>query len=321
MAEKPVLWLTRRLPEAVEARAARDYEAVLNPEDVQYDAAAIIERSQDMDAILTCATERFDAAVIEKLARRVRVVATYSVGYEHIDTETATRRELLVTNTPDVLTAATADLTLLLILGAARRAHEWGSLLRDGRWGRWNAIDLLGTDVTGRRLGIFGMGRIGQAVAERASGFRMKIHYHNRNRLAPEIEGDAVWHDNVESLLGVSEILSLNSPSTPETEGFLDARRIALLPDSAIVINSSRGNVIDDDALIAALKDGKLAAAGLDVFAGEPMLDPRYLGLPNAFLMPHIGSATLETRNAMGFRALDNIDAVFAGREPPDRIA
>jgi lactate dehydrogenase-like 2-hydroxyacid dehydrogenase len=193
-------------------------------------------------------------------------------------------------------------------------------MLREGRWGRWVSTELLGTEVTGKRLGILGMGRIGRAVARRARGFDMEIHYFNRNRLPPELEDDAVYHASAEDMLPRCDFLSINCPATPETHHFLDSERIALLPDSAIVVNSARGTIVDDDALITALRSGKLAAAGLDVFEGEPNIDPRYLDLPNAFLMPHIGSATRETRDAMGFRALDNLDAVFAGKPPPDRI-
>ena len=321
MAEKPVLLITRKLPDDVEARAARDYQTILNPTDEQMRSDDLIARSEGGDAILICSTERFSAKVIEGLAPSVKAIATFSVGFEHIDVDAARKRGLIATNTPDVLTDATADLTILLMLGATRRAYEWGKKLRDGEWGRWVAVEKLGTDVRGKRLGIYGMGRIGRAVADRARGFGMEIHYHNRSKLAPELEAGAVYHPDAEAMLGEIDILSLNCPATAETEGFLNADRIARMRDGAIVLNSARGSVIVDDALIEALQSGKLSAAGLDVFDGEPKLDARYLGLENTFLMPHIGSATLETRNAMGFRALDNLDAIFAGREPGDRIA
>lgn len=321
MAEKPVLLVTRKLPDEVEARAARDYQAILNPTDEQMRSDDLIARSEGVDAILLCSTERFSAKVIEGLAPSVKAVATFSVGFEHIDVEAAKKRGLIATNTPDVLTDATADLTILLMLGATRRAYEWGKKLRDGEWGRWVAVEKLGTDVKGKRLGIYGMGRIGRAVADRARGFGMEIHYHNRSKLSPDLEAGAVYHEDADAMLGEIDILSLNCPATAETEGFLNADRIARMRDGAIVLNSARGSVIVDDALIDALKTGRLSAAGLDVFDGEPKLDSRYLDLENTFLMPHIGSATLETRNAMGFRALDNLDAVFAGREPGDRIA
>ncbi len=321
MAEKPVLLVTRKLPDAVEERAARDYDAILNSDDVQMRASDLVARSEGVDAMLVCSTERFSADVISSLAPSVKAIATFSVGFEHIDVEAAKKRGIVATNTPDVLTDATADLTILLMLGATRRAYEWGKKLRDGEWGRWVATEKLGTDVKGKRLGIYGMGRIGRAVADRARGFGMEIHYHNRSKLAPDLEAGAIYHPNAEDMLGEIDVLSMNCPSTPETEKFLNAERIALMRDGAIVVNSARGSVIVDDALIAALKSGKLASAGLDVFDGEPKLDTRYLALENTYLMPHIGSATLETRNAMGFRALDNLDAFFAGKEPGDRIA
>ncbi|MBO89607.1 MAG: D-glycerate dehydrogenase [Rickettsiales bacterium] len=320
MLEQPVLLVTRKLPEAVEARATRDYNAILNKSDEQFRATDLIERSKGVDAILTCSTEIFSAKVIESLAPSVKAIATFSVGYEHIDTNAAKKRDLILTNTPDVLTDATADLTILLMLGAARRAFEWGKKLRDGQWGRWSATELLGTDLRGKRLGIYGMGRIGRAVASRARSFGMLIHYHNRSKLIPELEVGAVYHKNANDMLPQIDILSLNCPATPETIGFLNAERIATMRDKSIVLNSARGSVVVDDALIQALQSGKLAAAGLDVFDQEPKLDQRYLTLENTFLMPHIGSATLETRNEMGFRALDNLDAIFLGKEPGDRI-
>ena len=321
MAEKPVLLVTRLLPPDIEARAARDYQAILNPDDVQYDGPALIAGSEGVDAILTCSTERFDAEVIAALPESVKALATFSVGYEHIDVEAAKARGLVVTNTPDVLSDATADLAMLLLLGAARRAHESAAMLRENRWGRWVATELLGTEVTGKRLGILGMGRIGRAVAQRARGFDMEIHYCNRSRLPEELEAGAIYHEDAEEMLPGIDFLSINCPATPETHHFLNAERIALLPDGAVVVNSARGTIVDDNALIPALQSGKLAAAGLDVFEGEPNIDPRYLEIENAFLVPHIGSATLETRNAMGFRALDNLDAYFAGKEPGDRVA
>jgi len=320
MADRPILFVTRKLPDAVEARAARDYTARLNGGDLQYDADALISNSTGVDAILTCSTEAFSASVIERLPERVRVVATYSVGYEHIDLDAAKARGLIITNTPDVLTDATADIALLCLMGAARRQHESTAMLREGRWGRWEATTMLGVHMTGKRLGIFGMGRIGRAVAKRARAFDMEIHYSNRSRLSPELEQGAIYHESPESMISKAEFLSINCPSSPETLKFLNAERIALLPDGAVVVNTARGNIVDDDALIAAAMSGKVSGVGMDVFDGEPNFDKRYLDLPNAFLLPHIGSATLDTREAMGFRALDNLDAIFAGRAAPDAL-
>ena len=320
MTDRPILLVTRRLPEAVEARASRDYDTLLNADDSQYDANALIASSANADAILTCSTENFSADVIAQLDSRVRAIATFSVGYDHIDVEAAKARGIIVTNTPDVLTNATADVALLCLLGAARRQCESTAVLRGKRWGRWDATSLLGVHMTGKRLGILGMGRIGRAVAKRARAFDMEIHYSNRSQLAPELEEGAKFHDNPDDMLPLSQLLSINCPSTPETRHFLNADRIALLPDGAVVVNTARGDIVDDDALIEAARSGKVSGVGLDVYEGEPAFNPGYLDLPNAFLLPHIGSATVDTRDAMGFRALDNLDAVFAGGEPKDKL-
>lgn len=315
------LLVTRKLPDAVEARAARDYRAQLNPKDKNYTAEDLAELSQGMDGLLIASTNRMTADAIEGLAKGVRVIATFSVGIEHIDLAAAKKRAIVVTNTPDVLTDATADQTMLLLLAAARRAWEGTAMVREGRWVGWSPIQLMGVHPGGKRLGILGMGRIGQAVARRARPFGMEIHYHNRKRLPKAQEDGAIFHATAEDLLKVSDFLSFHCPLTPETKKFLNAERIKLLPKGAVVVNTARGGVIDDEALIAALKSRRLAAAGLDVFEGEPKLNPGYLKLDNAFLTPHQGSGTVETRNAMGFRALDNLDAFFAGKAPPDRVA
>ncbi len=318
---KPKLLVTRRLPEAVETRLERDYLAVLNKDDHSHTAATIIAAGAGMDGLLVTPADRVDGGTIGRLPDSVRIIATFSVGYEHIDVDAAKSRGMAVTNTPEVLTDATADVAMLLLLGASRRAQEGTAMLRAGRWTGWRPTQLMGIQTTGKRLGIVGMGRIGRAVAGRARAFGMEIHYCDARRLEPRLEMGATFHARAEEMLPLCHFLSLHCPLTPETAKFLDARRIALLPDGAVVVNSARGGVVDDGALIAALKSGKLAAAGLDVFDGEPDLDPGYLEVDNAFLLPHLGSATIETRDAMGFKALDNLDAFFAGREPPDRVA
>lgn len=318
---KPVVLVTRKLPEAVEARLRRDYEPILNPADELYDSERIIEVAAGADAILPCHTEKFPAAVIERLPERVKIIANFSVGYDHVDVAAAKKRGLVVTNTPEVLSDATAELTILLMLGAARRASEGERLVRSRQWRDWSPSFMVGVQMTGKRLGIIGFGRVGQVVARRARAFDMEIHYHNRHRVSPELEAGAVYHDTPEGLLPNCDFLALHCVASPETEKLLNAERIALLPDGAIVVNASRGIVVDDEALIAALKSGKLYAAGLDVFNNEPDINPAYRDLDNVFLMPHIGSATKETRDAMGFRALDNLDAYFGGKEPKDRVA
>jgi lactate dehydrogenase-like 2-hydroxyacid dehydrogenase len=318
---KPVILVTRKLPDAVEDRLRRDYDARLNPDDRLFSPDELIESARDVDAILPCHTEKFTAEVIARLPARVRAIANFSVGYDHVDVKAAKARGIIVTNTPEVLSDATAELTMMLLLGAARRASEGERLVRTGAWKDWSPAFMVGTQVTGKRLGILGFGRIGQVVARRARGFDMEIHYHDMRRAAPDVEAGAVFHPTSEALLPHCDFLSLHCVSTPETFRLLNAERIALLPDGAIVVNASRGAVVDDDALIGALKSGKLTAAGLDVYANEPDIHPEYRKLANVFLMPHIASATKETRDAMGFRALDNLDAIFAGREPRDRVA
>ena len=320
MPDKPSVLCTRRMPPNVEARLARDYRATLNPEDRIYSKDDLVAGSEGQDGIFCAGGDPMTAGCVERLPDSVRVIATYSVGYEHVAVDAAKARGIVVTNTPNVLNDATADVAMLCLLGAARRGAEGDRLVRAGEWIRWHSTMLLGVHVTGKRLGIFGMGRIGRAVARRARGFDMEIHYCNRNRLAPELEDGAVWHDTPESLLAVSEFLSINAPSAPETRKFLNAERIALLPDGAVVVNTARGDLVDDDALIDALRSGKVAATGLDVFAGEPNLDPRYRDLDNTFLLPHIGSASHETRDAMGYCCLDNLDAFFAGRPCPNAL-
>ncbi len=321
MSTKPVILVTRKLPEAVEVRLARDYDARFNPDDRLYTTEDLIALAGDADGILPCHTEKLSAEVIGKLAGRVRVIANMSVGVDHVDLEAAARRGIVVTNTPDVLSDATAEIAMLLLLGAARRASEGERLVRAREWRDWSPAFMVGTQVTGKRLGIVGMGRVGQVTAARARGFGMHIHYYNRRRLPAGQEAGAVYHETVEALLPHCDFLSLHCPATPETRGLLNRERIALLPEGAIVVNTARGAIVDDEALIGALESGKVSAAGLDVFNNEPDLHPGYRELPNTFLLPHIGSATRETRDAMGFRACDNLDAFFAGRVPEDRVA
>jgi lactate dehydrogenase-like 2-hydroxyacid dehydrogenase len=320
MASKPKLLVTRRLPPAVTDRLNATYEAVTNPDDHIMSADELIEKAQGKDALLVTPADKINAALIERLPASVKMIATFSVGYEHVDLAAAGKRGIPVSNTPDVLTDATADITLLLMLGAARRAYEGERAVREASWNSWSTTYMLGVHMTGKRLGIFGMGRIGQAVAKRARAFDMEIHYSNRRRLPAELEQGATFHADPEALLPVSDFLSINAPASPETHHWLNAARIAKLPDRAIIINTARGTLIDDTAVIAALKSGKLFAAGLDVFENEPKLNPAYRELPNVFLLPHLGSATVDTRNAMGFKALDNLDAFFAGKPLLDRV-
>ncbi len=321
MSDKAVVFVTRKLPQAVEARLAHDYDARFNKEDKVYTSEELIELAAGADAIIPCHTEKLTAEVIQRLPDSIRAICSFSVGYDHIDLDAAKARGITVTNTPEVLSDATAEIAMLCLLGAARRAYEGEREIRTETWADWSATYQLGIQVTGKRLGILGAGRVGQIMARRARGFDMEIHYYNRNRLPADVEAGAIYHESVEALLPHCDFLSIHCPATPETHHLINAERIALMPDGAVVVNTARGAVVDDTALIEALRSGKLFAAGLDVFNNEPNIDPRYKELPNTFLLPHIGSATRETRDAMGFRALDNLDAIIAGGEPRDRLA
>lgn len=315
-----VLVTRRHMPE-VEARLARDYDAVCNPDDRQMSVDEVLAAAAGMDAVFLCSSEPMNAAAIAKMPDSVRALMTLSVGTDHLDLDAAKARGIAILSTPDVLTDATAETAMLLLLGAARRAHAADLSLRTGEWQRFVPTGYIGKNVTGARLGIFGMGRIGRAIAGNARGFGMEVHYHNRSRLDADLELGATYHADARDLLVVSDFLMLAAPSTPETRGFLDAEAIAALPDGAIVCNIGRGNLVVDDALIAGLESGKLFAIGLDVFNGEPLnIDPRFFDQPNAFLLPHIGSATEQARTAMGMILLDGLDALLAGRPVGNRV-
>ena len=314
------LLLTRHFPDDVIVRAKRDYDVMLNPQDSAWAGNQLVSNADGMDGIFCSSSNKFTCDVFSSLPDCVKILATFSVGYEHIDLDAAKARGIMVTNTPDVLTESTADTAMMLLLNAARRAREALEMVSKGEWTGWTPTQLLGIQPGGRRLAILGMGRIGRAVAQRARAFGMEIHYHNRSRLNPDLEQGAVYHQNPESLFGVSDFLSINCELTAKTSKLINSENLELFPPHPVIVNTARGSIIDDGALITALKSGRVAAAGLDVFEGEPKLHPGYLGLPNAFLTPHIGSATVDTRNAMGFRALDNLDAFFRGEEPADRL-
>ncbi|MGC8524196.1 MAG: 2-hydroxyacid dehydrogenase [Acidibrevibacterium sp.] len=317
---KATLLVTRRLPAAVEDRAARLFAARFNPEDRIYTSAELVRHAEGADAILTAPGDRLDAATIAALPASVKAIGTFSVGFDHIDITAARARRISVCNTPDVLSVATAEIAMLLILASARRAGEGERMLRAGKWHGWAPTQLLGTQVSGRRLGIFGMGRIGREVARMAAAFGMEIHYRDQARLPPDLEKGAIFHDNDATFLAQCQVLSLNAPGGEGTRHWLNAARIAQLPRGAVVVNAARGTLIDDAALIAALKSGHVAFAGLDVYNNEPALDPGYLALENVVLLPHLGSATVETRDAMGALALDGIAAILAGQRPKNLV-
>ncbi len=315
---RPVLLVTRRLPAAIEALAAQTYDARLTPSDVAI--ADLLDRAGGADAILCCPGDVLDAAAIAALPRSVKVIGTFNVGYDHIDVAAARTRGIKVCNTPDVLSVATAECAMLLLLAAARRAGEGERLVRSGEWAGWAPTQLLGTQVAGRRLGIFGMGRIGREIARMARGFGMDIHYRDMARLPPELELGATFHDNDDSFLPVCQMLSLNAPGGAGTRHWLDKDRIAKLPAGAVVVNAARGTLVDDAALIAALRSGHVAAAGLDVYNNEPNLHPDYRMLENVVLLPHLGSATVETRDAMGRVVLAGIGSILAGETPANLV-
>lgn len=316
-----VLAITRRLPGRVEARARAEFEVRQEPSDALRTQADLLSLCAEADALLCAPGDRIDAKLIAHLADRLRVVGTFSVGMDHIDRAALAARGIALVNTPDVLNLATAELSMMLVLMAARRAGEGERALRAGQWGGWAPTHMIGTQISGRTLGIYGMGRIGRAMAAMAAGFGMAVHYLNRTRLPPELEAGATFHESDATFLPNCEVLSLNAPGGLGTRHWLDARRLALLPRGAIVVNAARGTLVDDAALIAALRSGQVAAAGLDVYDGEPRVDPAYLELDNVVLLPHLGSATMTAREAMGHLALDGIAAVLAGAVPANLVA
>ncbi len=317
---KKRLWITRRLSDATLERATRDFDVVINHDDTPGTAADLIAASADFDAIIPCHSEHFSADVVAQFSDRLQIIANHSVGVDHCDLPALKARGIVVTNTPDVLSDATAELAILLMLGAARHAVAGDRIVRTGNWDSWSPAYMVGKQVTGARLGIVGMGRVGRAFAAKARGFDMEVHYFNRNALPADQAHGAVYHDTVESLLGIADFLSLHCPATPETADLMNAERFSLLPHGAVVVNTARGALVDEKALIAALDTGHVAAAGLDCFKVEPGGNPEFAAYDNVFMLPHIGSATLQTRDAMGFRALDNLDAFFAGETPQDKL-
>jgi lactate dehydrogenase-like 2-hydroxyacid dehydrogenase len=318
--KKPILVVTAHFVKPVETRIDNEFEVRRKADGTPFQHDELLAAAEGADALFITPSDRLDADFFQRVSPSVKVISTYSVGVDHIDLQAAARKHIAIGYTT-AMTDATADIAMLLLLGASRRAFEAQELVRTGEWTLPRSNALLGWQLTGKILGILGMGRIGQAVAKRARAFGMKIHYSEPHQLPDAIAGDAVFHPDPLELLGVSQFLSLHAPETDKTHHFLNAKTIALLPPTAIVINAARGGLIVDEDLIAALKSGRVAAAGLDVFEGEPKLNPGYVGLKNTFLLPHMGSATVESRTLMGMGALDNINAVLAGRPIPSLVA
>ena len=302
--------ITRKLLKLNEEKASKIFDVKLNSNDELYSQTKLIELSNGCDGILASITDKVDEETINKLPNTVKIISNFAVGFGNIDLKATKKRSIVVTNTPDVLTDATAEIAMLLILGAARRASEGIEHAKKSKW-KWSADFLIGKQLTGTRLGILGIGRIGKTVAKLAKAFGMVIHYHNRSKLSSELEMEATYHDSIKSLFSVSDILSINCPATKETENIINAKTLEYFPNGAIITNSARGDMIDDEAMINALNRRKIYALGLDVYKGEPNLNPGYLKLKNVFILPHLGSATKKTRTAMANLAIDNLDEFF----------
>jgi lactate dehydrogenase-like 2-hydroxyacid dehydrogenase len=302
--------ITRKLIKDSEDKATKMFEPKLNSNDELYSQAKVIEMSQGCDAILTSLTDKMDKETINKLPESIKVISNFAVGFGNIDLEAAKKRGIVVTNTPEVLSDATAEIGILLILGACRRAAEGIASAREGGW-KWSADYLIGKQLTGTRLGVLGMGRIGQKIANIAKSLGMVIHYHNRSKLSEEKEDGAIYHDNLKSFFSVSDVLSICCPATKETENMINKETVEYFPRGAVITNVARGDIVDDEALIDALNRRKIYAAGLDVYKNEPNLNPGYLKIKTAFILPHLGSATKDTRIAMANLAIDNIDEFF----------
>ena len=311
--------VTRNLLDENEKRILKLFDAKLNKEDKLYSPEEVIALSENCDGILSFTTSVLNRETINKLSDNVKIIANYAVGFGNIDIDSAKKRGIVVTNTPHVLTDATADISILLLLGASRRAYEGRKAAEQQNW-NWSADLLLGKQMSNRKLGILGMGRIGRAVAQRAKGFGMEIHYHNRNRLSPDLENGAKYHSDIKSLFSQSEFLSINCPATADTANLINKETINFFPDDVVIANAARGDIINDQDMIEAMKNGKVFALGLDVYNGEPKINENYLKLDNLFLLPHLGSATERTRIDMGDRAISNLEDYFLGKKPKDKV-
>ncbi|HEY0837317.1 MAG TPA: D-glycerate dehydrogenase [Azospirillum sp.] len=320
--KKPLVVVTRKLPDVVETRMMELFDTRLNPDDVPLTHDELAAALKTADVLVPTVTDRIDRAAIEAAGTQLRLIASFGTGVDHIDLKAARERGIAVTNTPGVLTEDTADMTMALILAVARRLTEGERLVRSGQWKGWGPTTMLGHRIWGKRLGILGMGRIGQAVARRARAFGMSIHYHNRRRVHPDVETEleATYWDSLDQMLARMDVISINCPHTPATYHLLSERRLKLLRPHCFIVNTSRGEVIDETALTKMLQKGELAGAGLDVFEHEPAVNPKLLRLDNVVLLPHMGSATIEGRIDMGEKVIINIKAFVDGHPPPDRV-
>ncbi len=319
---KPRVIVTRRLPPNVEARMAELFDASFNIGDVAMNRTELARAMAQCDVLVPCISDQIDAALLAAASDRLQLIASFGSGVDHIDLSAARKKGIIVTNTPGVLTEDTADMTMALILSVPRRLAEGEKLVRTGEWRGWSPSGMLGHRIGGKKLGIIGMGRIGRAVARRARAFGLSIAYHNRHRLPFEVEQEleAEWHGDLDALLRGSDIVSIHCPLNADSRGVIDARRIGLMPPHAYLINTSRAEITDEQALIAALDEGRIAGAGFDVYTHEPAVDPRLLALSNVVLLPHMGSATFEGRDATGARVIANIRTWVDGHRPPNQV-
>jgi len=320
--KKPLVIVTRRLPDAIETRMMELFETRLNVEDAPFSRDQMVAAVRMADVLVPTVSDRINAGVLQEAGPQLRLIASFGTGVDHIDLAAARKQGITVTNTPGVLTEDTADMTMALILAVARRLAEGERLIRAGRWSGWAPTTMLGHRISGKRLGIIGMGRIGQALARRARGFGLAIHYHNRRQVHRDIEAEleATWWQGLDQMLMHMDIVSVNCPRTPATYRLLSARRLSLLRPHCILVNTSRGDVVDEECLARMLEAGDLAGAGLDVFEQEPAVNPKLLTIDNVVLLPHMGSATIEGRIDMGEKVIVNIKTFIDGHSPPDRV-
>jgi glyoxylate reductase len=319
---KPLVIVTRKLPDVIETRMMELFDTRLNVQDKPMSSTELIDAIKQADVLVPTVTDRIDGRILSQAGPKLKLIASFGTGVDHIDLDTARQRGIAVTNTPGVLTEDTADMTMALILATARRLAEGERMVRADKWGGWSPTAMLGHRIWGKRLGIIGMGRIGQALARRAKGFGLAVHYHNRRRLHPEIEREleATYWESLDQMLARMDIVSVNCPHTPATFHLLSARRLKLLQPHTIIVNTARGEVIDENALTRMLRNGELAGAGLDVFENEPAINPKLRDLQNVVLLPHMGSATIEGRVDMGEKVIINIKTFADGHKPPDRV-
>ena len=322
MSAKPLVIVTRRLPEIIEARLMELFNTKLSLDDKPFSKNQLIDAVKEADILLPTVTDIIDKDVIENASSKLKLIANFGNGTDHIDLVAAQKKKIIVTNTPGVLTEDTADMVMGLLLAVPRKVIEGENLIRSGKWEGWSPTHMMGRRIWGKRLGIIGMGSIGQAVARRAIGFGLNIHYHNRNRLPDVIEEShqATYWEGLDQMLPKMDIISINCPSTPETYHLLSRARLSTLQPHAYIINTSRGKVVNEEALAELLSKGKIAGAGLDVFEREPSVSEVLLGAPNTVLLPHMGSATVEARIEMGEKVIINIQTLLNGHRPPDRI-